>query len=274
MQLHPTLTRPIRQLFRSMGYEVRRRERSSPETEYIRKQLYMGRIGDLERDAAFMSIYSRCKLFTLTSIEAMHSLYDAIRYVVARNIPGNIVECGVWKGGSIMLAASTLHQLGQHERKLYLYDTFAGLPEPSDKDLNFNNLPANEVRALLTKRQAVEITNEGWDVSPIEEVQANVAKSGYPSGQFVFVKGKVEDTIPRTVPDRIALLRLDTDWYESTYHELVHLYPRLSTGGILIVDDYGYWRGAQEAVDQFVDEYPVRAFMHRVDTIVRLFVKT
>lgn len=97
--------------------------------------------------------------------------------------------------------------------------------------------------------------------------------TGYPEEQLVFVEGKVEDTIPRVIPDKIALLRLDTDWYESTYHELCHLFPKLSTGGILILDDYGHWKGAREAIDKYFLDNRIRMFLHRIDYTGRIGVK-
>jgi len=107
----------------------------------------------------------------------------------------------------------------------------------------------------------------------MEEARANVLSTGYPAAKMAFVKGKVEDTIPASAPRQIALLRLDTDWFESTYHELVHLYPRLSPGGILIVDDYGYWQGARKAVDRYVEEQQLKLLLTRVDDSARMSVK-
>jgi O-methyltransferase len=104
--------------------------------------------------------------------------------------------------------------------------------------------------------------------SPLEEVMANVAGSGVPADRFVFVKGKVEETIPGTMPaGAISILRLDTDWYESTRHELVHLFPRLSSGGVLIVDDYGFWRGSREACDEYFRETGTKILLSRVDRV-------
>lgn len=88
-----------------------------------------------------------------------------------------------------------------------------------------------------------------------------------------FVKGKVEDTVPEKAPDRISLLRLDTDWYESTYHGLLHLYPRLSVGGVLIIDDYGHWAGAKKAVDQYLNENHLKLLLNRIDDTGRIGVK-
>ena len=87
------------------------------------------------------------------------------------------------------------------------------------------------------------------------------------------IKGMVEQTIPHDAPDQIALLRLDTDWYESTAHELKHLYPRLANRGIMIIDDYGHWQGARMAVDEFIQAQDFKPFLHRIDYTGRLIVK-
>jgi O-methyltransferase len=83
----------------------------------------------------------------------------------------------------------------------------------------------------------------------------------------------VEDTIPNNIPEKIAILRLDTDWYESTRHELVHLFPRLSPYGVLIIDDYGCWQGAKKAVDEYISENNLRIFLSRIDSTGRIAIK-
>jgi hypothetical protein len=89
----------------------------------------------------------------------------------------------------------------------------------------------------------------------------------------LFIKGKVEETIPGTLPKEISLLRLDTDWYESTLHNLVHLYPLLRKGGILILDDYGHWQGARKATDEYFARENIIPFLSRIDYTGRLYVK-
>jgi len=106
--------------------------------------------------------------------------------------------------------------------------------------------------------------------SPLEEVKRNMEATGYPPAQISYIKGKVEDTLPAEAPAQIAVLRLDTDWYESTRHELVHLYPRLSPGGVLIIDDYGYWTGARKAVDEYFRD---SLFLGRIDDTGRIAIK-
>src|SRR5262249_46950150 len=160
------------------------------------------------------------------------------------------VECGVWRGGSMMLAAETLKSLGDVSRSLYLYDTYEGMSKPTDKDVNFKNDSWRKGFTFVEDQEyAVAERRANSLAVSLEQVKQNFAQTGYPMDCVQFIKGKVEDTIPNVIPDQIALLRLDTDWYESTAHELNHLFPRLVEGGVLILDDYGHWKGAREAVD-------------------------
>jgi O-methyltransferase len=199
---------------------------------------------------------------TTTGVDALAALYDAVRYVVRARIPGAFVECGVWKGGSLLAVARTLAALGETERELVGFDTFAGMPPPTDRDRRFDG------------QRAAERPNMNLDGTPsVDDVRALLAGSGYPADRIRLVPGRVEETIPVEAPERIALLRLDTDWYESTRHELEHLYPRLSSGGVLIVDDYGHWQGAREATEEFLDALERPLYLHRVDYTVRLAVK-
>jgi O-methyltransferase len=97
--------------------------------------------------------------------------------------------------------------------------------------------------------------------------------TGYPKEELIFVKGKVEDTIPVIIPEKIGLLRLDTDWHDSTYHELDYLFPRLSTNGVIIIDNYGCYRGAREAVDKYFQEKKLKLLLHRINSSVRMGIK-
>jgi hypothetical protein len=104
-------------------------------------------------------------------------------------------------------------------------------------------------------------------------VKQAVYSTGYNRDKFHFVQGMVEDTLPEKAPEQIALLRLDTDWYESTRHELIHLFPRLSRGGVLIIDDYGDWEGARKAVDEYIAQHNVAILLNRIDHTGRIGVK-
>jgi len=204
--------------------------------------------------------------FSVTSPERIAALAGATEHVVRSGIPGALVECGVWKGGSMMAAALTLLRIGAEDRDMYLFDTFTGMSEPTDADVETSAAGPEPTRASDTWQSI----NDWAAVGP-EEVRANLLSTGYPSARLHLVAGKVEDTLPAAAPAAISLLRLDTDWYESTAHEMRHLYPRLSRGGILLVDDYGHWSGARQAVDEFFGDHP--PFLHRVDYTARLAVK-
>lgn len=220
-----------------------------------------------DADAATRAIIERVAAFTMTSPERIMALTEAVRHVCRHGIPGAIVECGVWRGGSMMAAALTLLELGER-RPLHLFDTFTGMPPPGAADRDLAGTPA--ARLLAAEDPA---TGGTWAVGPLDDVRHNVLGTGYPAELVEFVPGRVEETIPARAPDEIAVLRLDTDWYESTRHELEHLYPRLAVGGLLIIDDYGHWQGARRAVDEYLAATGCRLFLSRIDYTGRLAVK-
>lgn len=203
----------------------------------------------------------------MASAERMYGVYSAVRHIAGSGIPGAIVECGVWRGGCMMLAALTM-QKEMEERQIFLFDTFAGMTKPTERDTGPGGL-----EAIAMWRRHRQVDGGDWLAVPLEEVRSNLAQTDYPESLLTFVQGDVLETIPKEAPDEIALLRLDTDWYESTRHELEHLYPRLAPGGVLIVDDYGQWRGAKDAVDEYLSTLDDPPFMMRTDYTGRMGVK-
>ena len=183
-----------------------------------------------------VEIAVRVRDFTMTSAERVFNLMRAVEYVCANEIPGSIVECGVWKGGSMMVVALMLMRAGRTDRDLFLFDTFQGMTQPSEADDEWE-------RQMWSSNQSP--THNRWAYSPLDEVRENMGSTGYPPNRIHYVAGKVEETIPGSAPESISILRLDTDWYESTKHELIHLYPRLSRGGVLIIDDYATFGGTE-----------------------------
>ncbi len=222
-----------------------------------------------DMDEEFFRLYEKCKGATMTSIERMYALYMSVKYVVASGVPGDFVECGVWKGGSAMLIALALKQLGVKNRKLYLYDTYDGMTAPSDEDVDVSGAKAGELLARSDKRQ----DNSVWCYSSIEEVKNNLSLTGFDENNMVFVKGDILSTVPEIVPEAVSLLRLDTDWFASTYHEMKHFYPLLSRNGVLIIDDYGHWAGSKKAVDLYAKENNLRILLNRIDYTGRIAVK-
>jgi O-methyltransferase len=212
-------------------------------------------------------IIQRVSPFTMTSLERRASLLGAVDHLVKHRIAGDIVECGVWRGGSMMAVALALMARGDTSRHLYLYDTFEGMSEPTAHDKALSGELAQAQLARTDREHPL------WAVAGLDDVKANLASTGYPVERIHYVQGKVEDTIPATLPQQVALLRLDTDWYESTRHELQHLYPLLAKHGVLIIDDYGHWQGARQAVDEYFAQAAEPVFLHRVDYTARLHVK-
>jgi hypothetical protein len=196
-------------------------------------------------DAEAVEIIRAVRPRTMTGHEKLYGLVQATRYVVQHKIPGEVVECGVWRGGSMQAVALTLNQLGATDRHLHLFDTFEGMPAPTEKDSRRGVSAQN----LLDARDR---HHKVWAVAGLEDVEEGMREVDYPMDRVHFHKGLVEDTVPAEAPDEIAILRLDTDWYASTRHELEHLYERLSPGGVLIIDDYGDWEGARLATEEFL----------------------
>src|SRR5438270_1820602 len=219
-------------------------------------------------------IVDEARPHTMTTIQRLVATIDAVGYVLRRDIPGALVECGVWKGGSVLAMIRTLQRSGVDNRDIYLFDTFEGMTRPTERDTSRYDTRALDVWVSSEAERTVP-----WgglfdpDVFSINTVQSLVLGTGYPKSRIHFIKGRVEETLPAAAPPAIALLRLDTDWYDSTWHELVHLYPRVSDGGVLLIDDYGHWDGCRAAVDRYFEEVEAPIFLSRVDYTGRAGVK-
>ena len=242
------LRRAIQRLFATAGFDLRRR---GPPWEQF---------PTLDFPPAWQDVIERITGHTWVSHERTGGLIQAVEHVVANEIPGAFVECGVFKGGSSMAAALTFLRLGDL-RELYLFDTFEGMTEPREIDVDLRGVSAAEHYNAA----------DPGAVASLDEVEAAMRSTGYPMDRVTLVQGRVEDTVPDRAPEHISVLRLDTDWYESTRHELVHLWPRVSRGGILIVDDYGHYVGARTAVDEYFANQGV--FLHRLDYSGRLTIR-
>lgn len=249
----------IKKTLKGMGYEISKQNNSHDIFGYP------------DMEAEFKELYALCQPYTMTTIERMYALYKSVEYIVHNKIPGDMVECGVWQGGSAMMIAHSLLKFGCTDKKIYLYDTYEGMSAPTEKDISFRGESADY---LLTKFARDKENNPVWAIAGISAVKNNMFSTNYPAENILFIQGKVEETIPAQSPGDLSLLRLDTDWYESTYHELLHLYPLLSPKGVLILDDYGHWKGAREATDQYFAEKKIPVLLTRVDYGGRLFVKS
>lgn len=216
-------------------------------------------------DDPHAKIIDLCKPFTLVTRERLLGVISAAEYVSGAKIPGAFVECGVYKGGCSMAAAYAFRRVGRSDVEFWLYDTYEGMPPASAEDVHLKS--GKSATAMFPK------DGTAWDAASFEEVTANMARTNYPKARIHMVKGLVEETIPAKIPDQISILRLDTDWYASTKHELEHLFPRLSRGGVLIIDDYGHWEGNRKAVDEYFADHGVHMLLNRTDYAGRMGVK-
>jgi hypothetical protein len=213
---------------------------------------------DYDEDAK--AVIAAVRPWSMVKNEGLNALILATRYVTEHKIPGAIVECGVWRGGSMQAAARTLLALEDTGRDLYLFDTFEGMTPPTAEDVRSDSGQTAEQMLRQSDRRDLV-----WCVADLADVKAGMAPIGYPEEKVHYVVGKVEQTVPEQAPEEIAILRLDTDWYSSTRHELEHLYPRLASGGVLLIDDFGDWEGCRKAVEEFLAETEARLLLLRVD---------
>lgn len=244
------------------------------------KELVVGSGASLLSSPPDMSVEAKAILdeatpYSMTGAPRLAALIDAVQYIVEKDVPGAFVECGVWRGGSVLAMIRTLQAANVTDRDIYLYDTFTGMTPPTSEDLSDYDLPATVVW-----EGANEAGERAWDhlfnsqIYSLSQVRELLLATGYPEERLHFVVGKVEDTIPKTMPKQLALLRLDTDWYVSTKHELHHLYPNLSQHGVLIIDDYGHWKGCRQAVDEYFSELKEFLLLNRVDYTCRIAVRS
>ena len=178
------------------------------------------------------------KPYTMTSVERIKSLYQSLEYIRLNDIEGDIVECGVWKGGNILGCLEYLNFYNIN-KTVWLYDTFSGMTETTPFDVDLNG-----------------VSGKQWEMKcdcTLGEVQKIIDEKKYPNNRIKYVVGDITKTLLSeiNVPKKISLLRLDTDWYESTKIEMEILYPNLIDNGVLIIDDYGHWVGARKAVDDY-----------------------
>ena len=230
MTIPKILAKNIQKFVNKLGYEIWTMDRSFDEK-------------DLE-------IMNEASQFTFTNRTDMKCLIDAVRYIELNQISGCFVECGVWKGGSIVTMIKTLQSLSSKEREIYLFDTFEGMKNPTSHDIAVGG--QNALKMKWEKQTFLEV------------VKDNVFKTGYDKSKLHFIKGEVEKTLPDCSIDKIVLLRLDTDWYESTKCELEYLFPKLVPGGILIIDDYGRWLGSKKAADDYFEKNKICIFLNKI----------
>ncbi len=251
-----------------MPYVMNVRGADGTARQFVHKDILPEKIAE---DKIFAEMLQKVGDYTMTiqsGAGATYNLFKAVKYVAQNNIEGSLVECGVWRGGSAMLMAYALQYFNDRSRPLYLYDTFDGMTEPDEIDIDFDGRRMREIWEYA--RQSGGRMGYGGS---LENVKENLQRTGYPDHLAHFVKGDVLETIPDTLPEKIALLRLDTDFYASTLHELRHLYPRVVSQGVIFIDDYGWCDGARRATDEFLATLDFPPLPVRIDDCVRMIIK-
>ena len=246
----------LKKIFEILGYNISK----------IKKDKY-----PIDIPNETIKIYEEVEPYTATSLERVNALLQSVVYITENNIDGEIVECGVWKGGSCMAVAIKLMELEQKTREIWLYDTFEGMTEPTNHDIEIET--GKKGKELLDGIDKNTDKYNMWAYAPKEIVINNMKKTGYPTDNIKYIAGNVEKTLKERKPKKIALLRLDTDWYESTKAELEELYPHVVNGGIIIIDDYGHFEGAKRAVDEYFEKEDNKPLLNRIDYTGRLIVK-
>jgi hypothetical protein len=262
VQVPETLKNFIRKPLKLLGYQILK----------IKHQSEVWFPNELAHEEKKIVSYVLENRLTMASFERVVSTALAVRYVIQNQIEGDFVECGVWRGGNSIIAAK-LVKLHESKKKIWLYDTFTGMTEPNGQETDMYGANALHKFKTLPKDST---ESQFWCISSIEEVKNAFSSLDLLSDNVHFVQGDVSKTLedePK-LPKKISVLRLDTDWYESTLKELEILYPRLEKNGILIIDDYGHWSGSRAAVEEYFSKLPNKPFLHPIDNTGRLAIKT
>ena len=214
--------------------------------------------------------YVRANNLSMCTTLNLQQTAIACKYIVMNKIPGDFVECGVYKGGNALIAAK-IFDLYKTNKKVYLFDTFTGMSEPTEYDLRTSD-KSSALKKYLSLRHK---DHTDWAYASIKEVKDNFKKANLLKDNVIFVEGKVESTLDQVsnIPNTISFLRLDTDWYESTKKELEVLYNKIVSGGILVIDDYGHFDGARKAVDEYFKKHSPPPFLSIIDNSARIGVK-
>jgi O-methyltransferase len=194
--------------------------------------------------------------YTMAGHQRLNNVQQCVQTVLRENIPGDLIETGAWRGGMTIFMRALLKAHGDTQRRVWVADSFEGLPVPKD-------------------------ASDGWDYSNVdylkvslEQVRSNFRRFGLLDNQVQFLQGWFCDTLPTAPIQSLAILRMDGDMYSSTMDALVNLYPRLSPGGFVIVDDYFSWPACRRAVDEFRAEHKLSEAMQSIDWSAAFWRKT
>jgi len=264
----------IKSMFHAAGLEITKKNKQNDNVEF---DFY-----DYKDDA--LQAYNMVKHNTMMAPINLVTLYEQAVYCEINNIEGDFVECGVWKGGAVGVMAIANKNYSQTERKLHLFDVFDDICEPNpkvdgkraiDDVLKFSNKNESDITGKVEAIKGIyDIFGGHGTVTICNELLVN--KIGYHSDNIIYHIGWFQDTIPAHAHDieKIAILRLDGDWYDSIKIPLQYLYPKVVSGGIIIIDDYGYYEGCTKAVNEYLAENNIVTFLSYNHKGSRYFIKS
>ena len=259
LSMNPFL-RLLKSLLKKIDYSLYKNEPFNFDREYPEAT-------DFEKQT-----FEICQQYSMTDHMRIFALMKSIEFTKQHNVNGDFVECGVWKGGNLILFQRFIEKYNL-DKKIFAYDTFEGMSKPEEIDITPEGVSANKLLKKLYDKGVNRKDNILIADCSIEEVKNNFQKFSSKKNLFC-IKGKVEETLENkeNLPNKISILRLDTDWYSSTKKELEILFPLLEKNGILIIDDYGYWKGARKAVDEyFIDK---KVTMFKIDFTGRMIINS
>lgn len=256
------LKNSVKKIFNSFGLEI---SKHRPSVEVPVEEEF-----PVDFEQEYIDIIKKVKPYTMTSTERLYQLIHCVKYIIENKISGDFVECGVWRGGSVLTIIETLKLLNVADRKVHLFDTFSSADILSTKSAVSEDEPF-----IGSKDDTLQyIAKQNIDLSVnLDDVKKIMRETDYPLNNIIFHVGRVEDTIPESSINSISLLRLDTDWYDSTKLQLNSLYDKVLANGIVIFDDYGFWKGHKKAADEFLTERGIQPLLFRNDYSCRLFIK-
>lgn len=190
--------------------------------------------------------------FTMIGDKRLNNIQFCVENVLKNNIAGDLIETGVWEGGATILMRAILKVNGDTNRKVWVADSFQGLPKP-----NISLYPADVAWQKIGELSYLSVS--------LDKVKSNFAHFGLLDSQVIFLKGWFKDSLPTAPIEKLAVLRLDGDLYESTIDALIHLYPKLSIGGYIIIDDYGHWPSCAQAINDYRKLHNIDDVMEKID---------
>lgn len=207
-----------------------------------------------------LKLFAKVWPYTMVGYKRLSNIYLLAETVEKNKIGGAFVECGVWRGGCVAVMADVSHKF-KSNRKIWAFDSFKGLPEPTEKD------GINAIRFALN-RSSGKLVSINQCVASVEDVNKILFSILKLDKRNIFIeKGWFQETLPKAKSriENIAILRVDCDWYESVRCCLDNLYDNLITGGYLIIDDYGHWEGCKKAVDEFLESRKIKVRLNKID---------